>query len=310
MMDGPTFRFIIGPSGRVFDVHVIALEKTSKVLKILAQGPMSEAQEGQVILEDCSELVFERFCRFAYVGDYYYPSKGTEEETPPVPKNSTGVVEQEKLVSNEATELATQPSFSRYAATVPASLSGCKSEVPYSVRPEPNVVFPVMPRSTKKKTNPTNPWNIFLCAKYGESDVPFFPPRNSRFVNFYEPLMCHAELYVFADRYDIPTLRDMCLYRLHQTLISFTVYWERLGDIVRLIEYVYDNTCLRSAETGTTDKLRDMLSHFVYTTLDDFMQCEEFKERLLRLQPFMKDVMYNILKSQRLLEYRLGKCGK
>ncbi|TKA24290.1 hypothetical protein B0A54_17936 [Friedmanniomyces endolithicus] len=42
--------------------------------------------------------------------------------------------------------------------------------------------------------------------------------------------LSHAHLYTFADRYDVEGLRELALYKLHQTLVKFTQFNERIGD--------------------------------------------------------------------------------
>ena len=46
----------------------------SPILKTLITGPMTEAKERCVLFEDIDEETFERFCEYAYTGDYPVPS--------------------------------------------------------------------------------------------------------------------------------------------------------------------------------------------------------------------------------------------
>ncbi len=57
--------------------------------------------------------------------------------------------------------------------------------------------------------------------------------------NFTEVFLCHARLFVFADKYLITALTGLCLHKLHQTLIEFHFYDERAGDVVELLRYAY-----------------------------------------------------------------------
>lgn len=67
--------------------------------------------------------------------------------------------------------------------------------------------------------------------------------------------MCHARLYVFADRYDCATLRSFVLARLKMTLAAFMVFEERVCDFFSLVRYVYANTVER-------DEIRRLLIDF------------------------------------------------
>lgn len=278
---------------------------------------MSEAQEGQAVLEDCSEQVFERFCQFAYTSDYQFVKEGEVVKPPSNDAIKTEDDEKKTQLKNASTELSTtQPAAASVSAAVSESTSSSAAMSRYSnvysfaSAELPKVPYGryVRPRTKKKRKNPTNPWNIFLNEEYGKSDIPFEAPHIRRHVdNAYEIFICHAELYVFADRYDIPSLRDMTLFRIHEIFISFIHYPERLHEIVKLIEYVYESTSEPTSGSGS-DRLRELMAHYVFTTLTEFMDNKEFVENLLGLQPFMKDLMNSVLKTQRLLEYRIGKC--
>lgn len=319
-MGTPTFKFIIGPNKRPFFVHVSVLEKTSKVLKVLAQGPMLEAREGQAVLEDCSEQVFERFCQFAYTSDYEFVRWGSKIETLSIetPSNDTATTENKNNYDDDwqrlsiAAGMAPPPhptvtsvptAASKPAARFTSSLAPRFAPKPRTMPIQGRII---MSRTKKKRRNPTNPWNIFLNEEFGKSDIAFEAPLVARDEDAYEVFICHAELYIFADRYDIPSLRDLTLFRLHELLIAFIVFPERLCDIVKLVEYVYESTSDPVSGAGS-DRLRELMAHYVFTTLDDFMGCKEFVENLLGLQPFMKDLLNSVLKTQCLLEYRIGR---
>lgn len=66
--------------------------------------------------------------------------------------------------------------------------------------------------------------------------------------DYTEVFLCHARLYVFAEKYDIEPLRKLSKQKIHQTLIGFHLYTERVGDIVVLLRYVYANTRIGMAQ--------------------------------------------------------------
>lgn len=74
--------------------------------------------------------------------------------------------------------------------------------------------------------------------------------------------LCHAKLYVMADTYDIPALKQLSLHRLHATLKEFTLYPSRFNDIATLAKYVFDNTVSK-------DKIRDMITLYYACIVED-----------------------------------------
>lgn len=57
-----------------------------------------------------------------------------------------------------------------------------------------------------------------------------------------DDLIDHARLWVFAECYDIPALRDLCLHKLHRDLIMFNLSEHNSDGLVDLLEYIADNT--------------------------------------------------------------------
>ena len=106
------------------------------------------------------------------------------------------------------------------------------------------------------------------------------PPRSNRdsCEDYTEVFLSHARLYVFAEKYEIQPLKVMAIQQLHQTLAIYTLYPERVGDIVELLRYVYANTA--EADDGT-EELRAMLVHYVGYEMDILVKAPEFKELLL-----------------------------
>lgn len=64
-----------------------------------------------------------------------------------------------------------------------------------------------------------------------------------------EVFLSHARIYVFAEKYDIQPLKALAIHQLHKSLAAFTLYKNRIGDIVALLRYSYANTA--DLENGT-----------------------------------------------------------
>ena len=57
-----------------------------------------------------------------------------------------------------------------------------------------------------------------------------------------DDLIDHAKLWVFAECYDIPALRDLSLHKLHRDLVMFMLSERNSDELVDLLEYVATNT--------------------------------------------------------------------
>jgi len=52
----------------------------------------------------------------------------------------------------------------------------------------------------------------------------------------------HAKLLVFADKFLLQPLKDLCTHKLHRDLIEYDVKVSGVAEIADLFRYVYDNT--------------------------------------------------------------------
>jgi hypothetical protein len=83
--------------------------------------------------------------------------------------------------------------------------------------------------------------------------------------------LAHARLYVFADKYGIEPLESLSLHKLHITLKSFTLYRARIGDILKLIRYAYEN-----GPDYESNKLRALVSKYVAYEIDTIRKAKRF----------------------------------
>ena len=91
--------------------------------------------------------------------------------------------------------------------------------------------------------------------------------------DYTEVFLCHARLYVFADKHHIEPLRKLAKHKLQRTLIAFNLYTERIADVVELIRYVYENTPPRG---HTRDELRELVMRYVVCQYDKLALSEDF----------------------------------
>ena len=271
------FEFIVGTNEKLFTVHSALVAHHSKPLNALINGHMIESNAGRVNLANVDEATFVLFCEFAYTRDYT-----SQELEILLSADDVKVEDQEYLDAGdsptEPQESQTQLAFQAWQA---ARSDVHMDEVAVPAKPVKAKVTPFGPLSTKKKKQ-DRMWIKFQRRQYPVSLAqPFSPPQNHEpCEDFSGVFLAHAKLYVFADQWDVRPLRNLVLYKLHQTLCNFTLYQERVVDIVELLEYAYDNEHIKDRQGKTVDQLRVLLCSYVACALEDLRKSEDFEDLL------------------------------
>lgn len=97
----------------------------------------------------------------------------------------------------------------------------------------------------------------FINRKYtqprSEIAIPKVRRHEHEGQDYNEVLLCHAQLYVLADRFFVPDLKALAIKNLHEALVpeNFTLYKSRVGDIVALLDYVYKNTNMSESSSAS-----------------------------------------------------------
>ncbi|KAI9035258.1 uncharacterized protein KD926_004227 [Aspergillus affinis] len=91
-------------------------------------------------------------------------------------------------------------------------------------------------------------------------------------------LLFHAELYVFATKYLVEPLRQLCLSSLHRDLVAAERRSRPVGIILNLLEYTYAHT--GNVEPGGESPLRELVTLFVASFAGSLYPEERFKEIL------------------------------
>ena len=224
----------------------------------MINGHLSEAQQGFAVLEDVDGGTFVRFIRWAYNKDY------------PVPEHT--LVES----SNEARAQRPTTKTSKDAFPI-----------------DDDLVWGSWPTKKGKKKKNTGQLssskgsllesfiNQYELLSLGHSVDPSMPgPRGNQAPeeDYTEVFLGHARMYVFAEKYDIQALKTLALLKLHHTLSIFTLYSERVGDIMTLLKYVYANTA--EAVDGIED-IRTMLAHYIGCEMETLTKDGEIKDLML-----------------------------
>ncbi|KAJ6112293.1 hypothetical protein N7523_002115 [Penicillium sp. IBT 18751x] len=190
------------------------------------------------MIEGVDEEVFGRCCEFVYSGDYSAPS--------PIPESSGSDSSQPK-------DMETQ----------------CQKEA--------------------KRWDPSNiTWNLFcpeslslnydmLLGKLGQTQRPEFEKdfSNDPFTSYAAVFLSHAEIHHVGVRTGWVSLIVLSLYRLLQLLEKFTLFEERTGDIVQLLEFVFE-------DSEYMESLEDMLQDYIVWNVEMMMRNADFKSFLER----------------------------
>ncbi|KAF3067707.1 hypothetical protein CFAM422_008511 [Trichoderma lentiforme] len=289
------FKFVVGPKKKQFIMHEAAITRLSKTLDKLLNGGMKESKERCVCWEDIDEKTFLRFGEWAYTGDY-------KPEEPEVLLDASQIAISNKDSKN-ATPSKTEPvvnclaTFGSTIVTPPFAHCGrsatssttrtcgtCRTNFvtvycPYcctnqfSTCPQCRGVSLAPKKKTMIEKFNTN-------SAYESPTTPFTPRKNTESCEDYsEVFLSHARLYVLADKYDIKELRDLSAHKVWATLKEFTLYPERMGDLVGLVRYSFQNTLEK-------DKLRALLKDFCACTIEDLCNGQGFQDLICETPEF------------------------
>ncbi|KAM0271619.1 hypothetical protein ACHAQH_009046 [Verticillium albo-atrum] len=249
---------------QVFQIHEAALAKLSRPLSVLLAGEMKEATEGHVVLDDCNPATFGLLLQFAYTSTYTFGVSKTnileesQREVHPDTRRMpiSAIVQQfldaKKRLQGRNTisieqQLCLQFFYSHPEAIRESEWASncdlsfrcqCLDKMPYGSR-HANCSFCKNLQNTKSY--------IFLSRRFvgspGDKDSPLSLQR-------------HADLYVLADRFDIQTLKALCVTRVHEHLIDLRPSDKTLTEVTAVTRLLFNHTTPR-------DSLRRLLIEFL-----------------------------------------------
>ncbi|KAI9762719.1 MAG: hypothetical protein M1840_001186 [Geoglossum simile] len=252
------FKFLVGPENKPFMVHAALVSHHSRPLDVLMNGEMLEAREGCACLEDVDEETFVRFSQYLYTGDY-------SATTPDPP--------------------ATNPHHPprRLSEVFPViELEPFQPGGPYGSRCRK------CGRQTHSASKRSEAWDEFENTTYPALQ-PCESPENPTPI-----FLSHVRLYAFAEKYDIASLKDLTLHKLHRTLSNFPSCHGQIGDIVDLLQCSYEVTADR--EGGAVDGLRRLVIHYATCVVEDLAPNERFQGLLEDGGQFARDLFRQMLK--------------
>ncbi|KAL6719502.1 hypothetical protein ACLMJK_003742 [Lecanora helva] len=238
------FTFIV--QGKPLYAHAALVAGCSEPFDRMINGHLSEANQGFAILDDVDESTFLRFIRWTYNKDYpaneHSAALGAEESKPP----EANTVDDEfadwgswgvnKKEKKKKKKHTTEPAVEGYLRESFISRQHDVELSPYTIPP--------------------------ARANKGPDE------------DYTEVFLGHARMYVFAEKYDIQPLKKLALQKLQHQLAIHTLYIERAGEILSLVNYVYGNT---GETSGNSDDIRTMLAHYIGVEMANLMQDGEIR---------------------------------
>jgi len=289
IFSSPPFKFLVGPDQKLFIIHSGLIANHSKPLSRLVNGEMSEAKEECARLEDVDEGTFGRYIRYAYTGDYL-PAE-------PDILLDPSLLSTTQPSSKKASRSSTGQSQSNL--NMGRLTSGDEVEREYDVRREvydewgldtriPKSKKGKMPESKKGKL-----WREFKERSY-YTPIPLSQPQKSQksCEDYTEVFLCHARLYIFAEKYDIAHLCQLSLQKLHRTLTEFTLYDDCRRSIIEPMRYTYLNTPDLSE---SIDPLRSLVIHYAAYVVEKLAKSDDFQALLEELGQVGRDLVLKIL---------------
>ena len=228
----------------------------------MINGHLSEAQQGFATLEDVDEETFVRFIHWAYYKDY------------PAPEHT--------LVESNS-ETSAQRSIPETPKDTYRELDDDRDD---DKRGWPHQYSSSWKGSLRKSFN--TQYDSLGRGYSVDASMPGPRVNKSPEEDYSKVFLGHARMYVFAEKYDIQSLRTLAQRKLHKTLSNFTLFPERVGDITKLLEYVYANTA--EAVDGIED-IRTMLAHYTGCEMEMLIKDEEFKDLMLHDGDMLEDFL-------------------
>lgn len=88
--------------------------------------------------------------------------------------------------------------------------------------------------------------------------------------------LAHARLYIFAEMRLVYPLKTLALQKLHKSLMSFQLYNQRVGDVVKLARCAYEHGTDRS-KGGAINELRQLVVEYMACEVDIIGKHKDFK---------------------------------
>lgn len=289
----PTFKYVV--EDQTFFVHAGLMKRWSTPLYCFISLNMKEKEQGFAELKDMTPATFDCFLEWASKGFYTPPEPSMDPiaRKKSVGKDPTAPVEPPMPPERELDEVYLQHWGALGGLSRTSGKKGKKrSKSPfyfddYDPSADPALPEPSAPSVLQKLRE------AFYSRKSTAGKGP--PPRNNLNAseNYTDIFLCHAQLYVFAEKYDIQALKSLAFEELHAVLAIFDLHVERAGDLGALFRYAYRNTSRSPAEQ---EPLLGMLKDYMGFEMDTLMLDESFRELVKEdINDMLEDYMMQVM---------------
>ena len=280
MYSSTPFKFCI--EDRTFYIHADLASLLSKPLERLMKGQMKEAGEGIAKLDGLAPDTFQRFIEWAYKGYYRAPAPSldgeeisAEDNVREAVYNGNGGNGVDWEVPEREDRRCSVSESEQWPSDMGLRKKATKGKPKYyEIWGENSADRPLSPKQLLKESfinrNPT--------VRRTTIEIPPAAPNQNANENYVGVFLCHAQLYVFAEQYDIQELKTLALEELHATLAIFTLHRRRTADIIELLRYVYCNT---TKPVCGEEELRAVLTQYIGVEMDTLMKDSNFKNIMI-----------------------------
>ncbi|KAL9639275.1 MAG: hypothetical protein Q9164_001021 [Protoblastenia rupestris] len=248
---------------------------------------MNEAGEGIAKLERMTPDTFQRFIEWAYKGYYRAPAPSLDGKEISAEDNVREAVYNGNGGNGVDWEVAEcETSRCPVSEPEPVPLAQPPSDIGlrkkatngkqkyYEIWGETSVDRPPSPQKLLKESF----INRKPTVRRTTIAIPPAAPNQNANENYVGVFLCHAQLYVFAEGYDIQELKTLALEELHATLAIFTLHRRRTADIIELLRYVYCNT---TEPVWGGEELRAVLTQYIGFEMDTLMKDSNFRDIMI-----------------------------
>lgn len=284
------FKFIV--NSHPLYIHADLVSHHSKPLDRLMNGHMAEAQQGYAVFEDVDAKTFALFIQWAYSGFYSAPDFDTVTTRLSCEEPSTDgdaaidwlPAAYEDKPAEEVMPVEEDSYLHGYSfGGSHNSKRASKMKGKLSYNNEPTT------KNSSKDVLKDSFKNRKITARQESIVIPPPRPNQAPSEDYTNIFLSHAQLHVFADKYQIDSLKLLALEELQITLAKFTLYSERTGDIVELLRYIYANS---GESVPVVEDLRTLTTHYVGYEMDMLMRDENFKALMIEDGgPLLRDFM-------------------
>ena len=256
---------------------------------------MKEKEQGFAELKDVTAATFDRFLEWASKGFYTPPEPSTDPtaQTKNVRNDQAGAAEPSMPSERELDEVSLADLIASGDLSSTSRKKGKRnSKSPFlfdNYDPSEDLASPEPPApSLVHKLR-----EAFYSRKSAARKGP--PPRKNLNAseNYTDIFLCHAQLYVFAEKYDIQQLKKLAFEELHTILAIFDLHTERAGDIGALFRYAYSNIQRPPADQ---EPLLWMLKDYLGFEMDTLMLDESFRELVKEdINDMLEDYMMQVM---------------